>query len=251
MRPEIGQRPRIPRIEGEGASRQRHRFVEPVVVRGHFAGGAVDVAVTGGDRERLVGRGLELLRLVLHEREGGDERLRVEAGRVDGERPLERFVRLVVVAGVGGLAGEEHQGLNGRWVDLERLASEAHCLRRILVLQRAGRTQQRRHPPRVGLQRDLKRLHRVGLVVLLEKQLAPRRASRHLRDAPCAGRLDHPRRVGARHCHRLLERDRTRAGAVETLRAGHARQRDHQKGRPCAARHRDLERPARHEACLR
>ena len=46
--------------------------------------------------------------------------------------------------------------------------------RRIVVLQDARKTDVRRRPRRIGLQRRLKRLERFGLVVLLEKQSAPR-----------------------------------------------------------------------------
>jgi len=81
VRAEIGERPRILRIERQGAARERDRFVEPIVVRGQLAGDAVDVAVAGGNRERLVRRRLELLRLVLHEGERGQVRV---GSRLDG-----------------------------------------------------------------------------------------------------------------------------------------------------------------------
>jgi hypothetical protein len=81
-------------------------------VRRQLTGRAVHVAVGRRNRQRLVGLRLEFLRLVLDERERRDERVRLEARRVHGEGFPQRFVRLVVVPGVGGFAGEEDVRVN-------------------------------------------------------------------------------------------------------------------------------------------
>ena len=58
-------------------------------------------------------------------------------------------------------------------IDVEGARGRSGRRRRIVVLQDAGKTDKRRRPRRIGLQRRLKRLERFGLVVLLEKESAP------------------------------------------------------------------------------
>ena len=65
-----------------------------------------------------------------------------------------------------------------RRADLEHALHDRCRLRRILVCERARRAHERRHPVRVGLQRDLIRLQRLAVLRLLPKEVAPRRIDR-------------------------------------------------------------------------
>ena len=234
---EIGERAVVLRVERERAPRELHRFVEAIVVRGELAGRQVHVGVIGRDRERLGRPRLELLRLVLDEGERGAERVRVEARRIDGEGLVDRLARLVVVARVGRFAGEKELRVDRRGVHFERALGETDGLRGVLLFERPRGAHQRRRPPRVGLQRHLERLERVGPVEFLEEQLAPSRLNRWI--AREAGGGLAIRRVGfleapqcaeraraARHLQRIVARvgehrdfleDRRRVGAPEHL----------------------------------
>ena len=109
---EIGQRMRIVRMHRQRLASQDDRFVEPGVVGGHLAGNAVDVTVVGSDRQRLADFRLEVRLLIFDVRNRREHGVCLEARRVDGERPVQRLPRFVVMAGIDRLPREENVGVD-------------------------------------------------------------------------------------------------------------------------------------------
>ena len=173
MRSQIREGVRVPRIEHEPPARERNRLVEAIVVPGQLAGGAIDFSVVGGDGERPGDFGFEVRLLVFDVGERGEERVRVEARRIDEQRLVQPRPRLVMVIGVGGFARQKHLCFDRERIDLERFLRDRGGLRRIVFFKRASRADDGRRIPRVRFQRDLERLDRLALVVRLEEQLAP------------------------------------------------------------------------------
>ena len=111
MGAEIGERARIA-VERQTFARQRHRLVEPVVVRGQLARRPIHVAVVRRDRQRLRYRRVEVLRLVVDERDGGHERVRFEVRRIDLECLGQQIPGFVAPPGIDCLLGKEDVGLD-------------------------------------------------------------------------------------------------------------------------------------------
>ena len=168
VRAEGSQRVGIIGIERGRLPRQRHRFIEPIVVRRELPCQAVHLAVVRRDGERLRDFRLVLGLLVFDVGHGGQQRVRVEARRIDGERLLQELPPFVAFVGVGGLACQEHIRVDRRRVDVERLLRQRHRLRRIVVGQRLRGAEERRRPARVRLEDRLERFQRFAVLFGLQ-----------------------------------------------------------------------------------
>ena len=104
---EIGERAIVLAVERERAAGQLDGLVEPIVARGELAGDEIEVAVRRRDRQRFGGVRLEVLRLVGDKCQRGAQRERVEAGGIHRQCLVDRLVRFVGMARIGGLAGEK------------------------------------------------------------------------------------------------------------------------------------------------
>ena len=92
-----------------------------------------------------------------------EQRVRLEARRVDGERLVERLARFVVLARRRSPArrGRRCASTDDGLISSARLAS-VDRLRRVVVGERARGADERRRPARIDLQRHLERLQRLA-----------------------------------------------------------------------------------------
>ena len=213
---EVSERPRAPRVELQGAARQRHRLLEPVVAGEQRSGHPVDVAVARGDRQHLVSFDLELVEPVFDIGQAREERSRLEARGVDGQRLLEQLPGLRALAGIDRLICQKDVCRDVGRIDLEHFLRERDGLRRVLFRQRARRPEQSRRPPGIHVERGLERLHGLADVIGLQEQLAPAGVDRRI-----ARRSRHRIAVGGVGVFELVERAQ-RARLPGQLRGGGA-----------------------------
>ena len=180
VHPELGVGARVGRIERQRAPDERDRLGEAVGPRDLTARDPVDVAVRRVDRQHPLDLGGEVVSAVLQVGDGGKQRARLQAARVDRERPLDRLARGVAVPVAELELRNEQMRPDAGFVDAEGALHRPAGDRGVLVRQHPRHADQGRHPFLVQLQRILKRLQRVGIVVLLEEQLAPRGVDRRI-----------------------------------------------------------------------
>jgi hypothetical protein len=165
--------PAVQRIDRQRLFRERRGLVESVMAGGMLAGEAVDLPVRRIDLEDRRDLAVERRLVVLDVGHGRQRRVRVEVCRIDGQDFVDLRARLLVPIVVEVQAGEQQMGIGEVRIDRERLGRGGRGLRRILVLEHARDPGVRRRPLRVGLERGLERLHRLGAVVFFEKEAAP------------------------------------------------------------------------------
>src|SRR5580765_734580 len=130
---------------------------------------------------------------------------------------------------VGGLAGKKDVGLNGRGIDLQELLDRPSGLRRIVILERSGRTKQRGRISWIQLEDTFVRLQRFVESVFVEKQVSECRRDRGIvwrrsrrfqeRTLRVADAVEGGKRArGARHLDRVLSRRGQRGNALQRLR---------------------------------
>ena len=173
VHPELGVGARVVRIELQRAPDEGDRLGKAVGPRRLTARDPVDVAVRRVDRQHLFDLGVEVVRAVLQVGDGRHQRARLQAARVDGERPLDRLAGGVAIPVAELELRDEQMRRDVGLVDAESALHRSAGDGRILVRQHPRHADHGRHPFLVELQRVLKRLQGVRVVVFLEKQLAP------------------------------------------------------------------------------
>ena len=173
VHPQLGVGARVVRIELQRSPDEGDRLGKAVGPRGLTARDAVDVAVCRVDCQHPLDLGREVVGPVLQIVDSRQERARLQAARVDLERPSDRLARGVAVAVAQLQLRDEQVRPDVRVVDAEGALHRPAGHRRVLIRQHPRHADQGRNPVFVELQRVLKRLQRVRIVVFLEEELAP------------------------------------------------------------------------------
>ena len=199
-------------IDGQSATDQCRGFIEAIVARGVIAGHAIHLAVDRVDFQNLLDPGVERGRLPFEEVDRRFERVRFEAVGIHFQRALDAISRLIPLPVVERhLGGQEVCG-HGAGVHLER---PLDCRLRggwILFGGDARDAEDGGHVRLVRLERVLEGPHRLLAVVLLEKQLAPRRVHGDVGGCQSIGLTEEP--IG------VLKRPERASGLTETQEIG-------------------------------
>ena len=173
VHPELAVGAGIVGIELQRTLHEGHRLGKAVGPRRLAPRDAVDVTVVRVDRQHALDLGGEIVRAVLQVGDGRQQRTRLQAARVDLEGPFDRLAGGVAVPVAELQLRDEKVRRDVRLVHAEGALHRPAGHRRVLVRQYPCHADQRRHPVLVELQRILKRLQGVRVVVFLEEQLAP------------------------------------------------------------------------------
>ena len=177
---QVGIRPCAGLVDLERSSGQLDRLVKPVVARRMVTGHAVDIAVDGIQGKGAGSTSLEVAGTGLEEGDRGIEGPCFQAVRIHCQRLPDRCACIIALTIVERQLGDQEVRGDVARIDLQRSFGSGLRGSRVLLKSRFGKTDTRRHVVGIRLQRSLERSNGVGAVVLLEKQLAPRRIDRRI-----------------------------------------------------------------------
>ncbi len=196
---EVGRRADVAGFDLERLARQAGRRVEAVVPRGLRAGEPVDVAVARVDGQHGADQRVEVRGPVVEQRDGRLARQRLEARRIDAEGLLDRRAGFVAMVLVERQVGQHEIGRHQRRVEAQRAGNQFASGRAAFVRKGARQAGKGGRVAAVALQRGAERPHRLGAILLVEEQLAPRDLERRRRRRsapPHRGRGCWPARSG-------------------------------------------------------
>ena len=143
---DVGTGPHVVTVQLERPACQKDGLVEAIAARRLIARHAVDLAVSGVDGKHARQLRVEVLGTAVYVGHAGERRARLEAGRIDGQRPIQRLAGLLPPALIELQLGDEHMSGHERAIGVERLAGKLQRGGGIVLGDRARQPELRARP---------------------------------------------------------------------------------------------------------